>query len=437
MKPLPGPVKAADGVVPDQSKTAPARLTPLPVEVVGASNHNMIEPCGQEASLPKDPARQDASLIALSFSGGGWRAALTAAGVLRFVAEAGLLDRVRWVSSVSGGSITNGLLATSYEQIQDSGFASEVVDSQVLAPLLGGARDRSLTWALLRNLWRVPRRSRTGVLADVLADWMGFDRHLSDLSPDCHFIINAANHTTGVRFGFERERLGDYVVGHRPTAGTSIRVADAVACSAAVPGPFNAMRLRGVEFPCGSGRDVRLLDGGTYDNLGLEAIDDLHGPCLVITSAGGIFRTGMGGLVNYIPVVKDLKRSESLLYRQSTTLRVRSMMERIKAWERTPTGQMPPAFARRGVLFGIGTTVSEVPERWGKARPEFPHGEDPWTLATSPTTFNRRQPRLAEALIHRGWWLAGATLCKFHPELTPAELPSWRELPTPAGLVGS
>jgi NTE family protein len=418
-------------LTPDSSEASSSRTTPLPVETVGASNHNLIEKCSQDTELAKDPARRDPSLFALSFSGGGWRAALTAAGVLRFVSEAGLLRQVRWVSSVSGGSITNGLLAVSYQQLRDADFAPSAVDEHVLAPLLGASRDRSLTRGLLRNIWRAPRRTRTGVLADVLADWLGFNELLSGLSSECHFTFNAANETTGVRFNFDRERIGDYVIGHRATAGTSVRVADAVACSAAVPGAFSAMPLRGLKFPCGDGKDVRLVDGGVYDNLGLEALDDLHGPCLIITSAGGVLRTGMHGLVNWIPFVKDLKRSEALLYRQSTALRTRTMLERFKVWEGTPRGQHPD-FARQGVLFGIGTTMDNVPESWSTGRDEFPNSENPLELAEYKTTFNKLSPYIAEALVHRGWWLTGATLCAYHPDLVSGELPHWRQLPSGA-----
>jgi NTE family protein len=342
--------------------------------------------------------------------------------------EAGLLSRVRWVSSVSGGSILNGLLAVSRDKIAGASFSPEALDSEVIAPLLGAARDRSLTMALLRGAWRAPWRSRTGVLADHLAEWLGLDVPLGDLDPNCIHIFNAANETTGVRFNFDADRVGDYVIGFRKTAGTSIRVADAVAMSAAVPGPFNAMSLRGVGFPCGDGADARIADGGAYDNLGLEAIDDLHGPCLVILSAGGVFRTGWRGVLDHIPVVSDLKRAEALLYRQTTALRTRTMIERFKQWEATPPGQQPPSFARRGVLFGIATTL-EAPERWSQGRPERLCGEDPMRLAQYKTTFNRIEPEVAQALIHRGWWLTGATLCSYHPDLLTGDLPVWRELP--------
>lgn len=390
----------------------------------------MIEPCAESAPLVPDPARQDPSHLALAFSGGGWRAALTATGVLRFVAEAGLLSRVRWVSSVSGGSILNGLLAVSRPRIAAARFSADAVDGEVIAPLLGAARERSLTMALLRNAWRVPWRTRTGVLADQLDDQLGFGVPLADLDGECAHIFNAANETTGVRFHFDAKSMGDYVIGFRSTSGTPIRLADAVAMSAAVPGPFNAMPLSGIEFPCGDGADARIADGGAYDNLGLEAIDDLHGPCLMVLSAGGVFRTGWSGVVNHVPVVRHLKRAEALLYRQTTALRSRTMIERFKAWESTPSGESPPPFARRGVLFGLATTL-EAPKRWAEGRPEFPHGEDRVQLAQFKTTFNKIDARVAEALIHRGWWLAGATMSAFQADLLPADLPIWRELPGP------
>jgi NTE family protein len=403
-------------------------MVPLPAETIGSNNHNMVERCMSSPPLPPDPLRRDSSRIALAFSGGGWRAALAAAGVLRFLGEAGLLSRVRWVSSVSGGSITNGVLAVSREQLAAADFDGEAVDGQVIAPLLGAARDRSLTMALLRGAWRVPWRSRAGVLADRLADWLGLGVALEDLGSDCVHVFNGANETTGVRFNFDAEWIGDYTIGFRSPAGTGLRVADAVSMSAAVPGAFNARSLPGIEFPCGDGGDARIADGGAYDNLGLEAIDDLFGPCLLVLSAGGVFRTGWGGLLNHVPVVKDLKRAEALLYRQSTALRTRNMVERFKLWEETPPGEEPPGFARRGVLFGLATTL-EPPPSWTDGRPEFPSGEDRVAMARYKTTFSKIESAMAEALIHRGWWMTGATLSAYHPDLLPLDLPTWRDLP--------
>lgn len=56
---------------------------------------------------PPDPGR-----IALCLSGGGYRAALFHLGALRRLNELGVLSQVNLISSVSGGSILAGHLAT-------------------------------------------------------------------------------------------------------------------------------------------------------------------------------------------------------------------------------------------------------------------------------------------------------------------------------------
>jgi NTE family protein len=401
-----------------------------PIETAATSLKGLIEPCPANPDPPPTPIREPCEFLAVSLSGGGWRAALTGAGALRFLVDAGLLGRVRWVSSVSGGSITNGLLAHSYRGLREVEFSPTAFDEAVLRPLLGKARDRSLTRALIGRAWRaLGPKSRTDVMADVFDDWFFGGLLLAELPEDCDFVFNAANAATGVRFGFERERLGDYVTGYVKSAETTVRLADAVAASAAVPGPFAAMRLRGLKFPCGNGADTRLLDGGVYDNLGLEAIDDLYGPCLVIVSAGGVLRRGMGGLLRFIPVLRDLKRSEELLYRQATALRSRAMVERFRVWEQTLDHDDRPDFARRGVLFGLATTIDDVAREWLEGRPEqLPGAIEPRKLAESETTFSRRSPGLCRDLIYRGWWLTGAQLTTFHPGLLD-RLPSWRKLP--------
>ncbi|MGP0101807.1 MAG: hypothetical protein ACLPUT_09350 [Solirubrobacteraceae bacterium] len=58
--------------------------------------------------------------------------------------------------SHGSGSLLYGLLAVSREQIVAAGFAPGTLDSEVIAPLLGAARERLLTMALLRGAWRAP-----------------------------------------------------------------------------------------------------------------------------------------------------------------------------------------------------------------------------------------------------------------------------------------
>jgi NTE family protein len=400
--------------------------SPLDSAMIGTSASDLIEGCRVQEPCPGRPEPVEVEPpLAVAFSGGGFRATLAAIGVGLFLADAGLLGRVRYFSSVSGGSVANGLVACAWEKLRARGFSSEAYERHVVHPLVDQISRRSLTATLVRNAWRtVGKKTRTDLLADFLDEWFFDQRRLEDLPGGIRFVFNAANISTGVRFGFERDVLGDWVIGRVATAGAGIRVAQAVAASAAVPGAFAPMRLD-LPFPCAQGRTAMLVDGGAYDNLGLEVIDDLRDVCLVAINAGGVFQTGRWG---WVPVARELKRASGLLYRQSSALRMRTMIERFRAWEfARDAGEPPPAWARQGVLFGLATTMGDSARReWLRDRPE-PTRQEVVELALTPTSFGKFSRPLCERLIHRGWWLTGATLSRFHPSLL-GSLPQRRPL---------
>jgi NTE family protein len=399
-------------------------LRTLAPEMIGTRVGELIEPCRSYTAPtpPSDPP--SGPPVAVALSGGGFRATLAGLGVLRFLADAGLLGNVRYVSSVSGGSIANGVFATAYPKLAADGFSAYAFDRLVLAPVVDRVTGGSLSSVLVRGMWRIlGPTSRTSLLADALDAWFFEGALLHELDPRCRFIVNAANLTTGARFGFEREVLGDYVTGTIPSGGVGLRVADAVAASAAVPGIFSAYTPPG-RFPCADGSAPKLVDGGAYDNMGLEPLDDLPRAVLVALNAGGIFRPGpFGGL----PIVRDLQRSEGLLYRQSTSLRMRAMVERFREWERADErGETPPASARRGVLFALATTV-EPTDEWADGRTPLPDRER-LRIARLPTSFSRFAIDDVRGLVYQGWWLTGACLSRFHGDLIERPFPAWRQI---------
>ena len=327
--------------------------SPLESPALGASLSGLLAPCG-DVLRPAEPPPADGVRIGVTLSGGGFRATFAGLGVVRYLADAGLLGDLRFASSVSGGSVANGMIATRFPQLRDGGFTGAAFDESVIEPLAKRVSARSLKTKLIRNIWRaIGKRNRTDVLAWAFDDWLFDDVELEHLDPGCRWIFNAANLTTGTRFGFERDVVGDYVVGLAPTAGSGLRVAQAVAASAAVPGAFAAMKLDQIEFPC-AGRGIpHLLDGGAYDNTGLEALDsDRHHDVFTITlNAGGMFVSGGYGKV---PLVRDLVRANALLYRQSTSLRTRWMVDRFEAWGRTPAGETPAPGTRPRSVVRVG-----------------------------------------------------------------------------------
>jgi NTE family protein len=381
--------------------------------VLDGGTNTLVHPCG-DPKRPDEPTRlPDGLTLALTFSGGGFRATLSALGVIRYLADSGLLERVRYVSSVSGGSIANAMLACNWGSLRGEGFSTPAVEALVIDPIVASISTSSLKGSLARNLWRaVGPTTRTDLLARDLDRRFFGGRLLESLDPQCRWIFNASNLTTGVRFAFERDMLGDYAVGLTATAGTGVRVSTAVAASAAVPGAFAPLHLRGIPFPCGSLGDPFLLDGGAYDNTGITALegDGYKSLFFVSLNAGGVFRTGRP-LLSRVPFIGPVKRAEDILYRQSTVLRTEWMVERFQAYERAPRGSSPEG--RRGVLFALSSTVTP-PSNWTFPEERQWDGRD---LAFVPTSFNRFPLALCRRLVHRGWWLTGATIATYHPDL--------------------
>jgi NTE family protein len=404
----------------------PTSRSPLDSPAIGTARNDLIAACDDPLRASDPPPSDEGTALALSFSGGGFRATLAGLGVLRFVADAGMLGRVRYVSSVSGGSLTNGLFAHRYEKLQDAGFTPEAVDDLVIGPFVKKISSTSLSRALLRNIWRTfGSKTRTHLLADMFDRWFFDGRKLEELSSNCRFIINAASVTTGVRFAFEQEIVGDWVMGRAHTKGTGLRLATAAAASAAVPGAFAPLGIEGIKFPCAEGRTAYLLDGGAYDNSGIEALDNITDALIVNLNAGGLFRTGRYG---GIPMVRDLQRANSLLYRQSTALRFRDSVARFQMFERARAeGREPPKEARMGVLFGLASSVADAPKEWTGGRDEDRASVD--AVAAYKTSFDEFPRDICEKLIYRGWWLSGATLSAYHRKELPSELPRWRAMP--------
>jgi NTE family protein len=379
-------------------------------------------PCG-DSTRPAQPA-PSADPVAVTFSGGGFRATLASLGVVRLLADIGMLGEVRYVSSVSGGSVANGVLAVAWPKLRDRGFTPDAVDELVIDPFVRRISRRSLKVSLIMGIWRtVGPSNRTDLLARRFDDWFFDGLELERLDPEVRWIVNAANLVSGSRFTFERDVVGDYTIGLVPTAGTGIRLSTAAAASAAVPGAFAPLRLRDVQFPCATVSPA-LLDGGAYDNSGLEAIDsDRYRETFVVClNSGGLLRPGAYGKV---PLVRELARSNSLLYRQSTALRTRWMVDRFERAASVPVGTPLPPGTRRGVLTGLATQFADPAGagdgrlgEWRAAHREVVE-HDGQHLAKVPTVFDEIEASLCRALVHRGWWLTGAALALHHPARIP------------------
>ena len=339
----------------------------------------------------------------MALSGGGFRASLAGFGTLRYLADADLLHRVRLISSVSGGSVLNGVFARAYAELRDQQFAPEAFDELVLQPFLQTVTESSSTARLTRNLWRAvpPGSSRATVLEHCLDEKLFGERSSRSCPSDAGSSSTRRTVATGARFRFNRDLVGDYQVGSISTSGSGLRIATAVAASAAVPGLFSPMRLDSTPFPCGDDHEVVLVDGGAYDNLGLDAITKRPQFFFVALNVGGPLQPLRSGRHLRIPIVSDLRRANSVLYRQVSAVRSRWLMGRVE------DGQVD------GVIATLWTRFSAEQQKelleWTALAPE----QDAATsaqLAGTATSFGRFDADLARALVYRAWWLTGATL---------------------------
>lgn len=302
--------------------------------------------------------------ISLAFSGGGIRAMVFHLGVLRLLAERGLLENVQRISTVSGGSLLVGILI---QENQLQWPTSDKFLSTLYPKLREKLCQRSLQWGAARQLlvpwnWRF-LLSRANLLAAALQQEWGIVGQLGDLPSNPEWSINGTTAENGKRFRFKRTDIGDYALGYADPA--NFPMANAIAVSAAFPGGFGPLRLDTRRFkwmkrkwgdPIGSEESVELdfktlhlYDGGVYDNLGLEPFFDSGrgvskqpDSYILVSDAGAPLPIGFS-LMALNPF--RLKRVADIIADQSHALRVRAFHNYLQQGE------------KRGALLFIGTPV--------------------------------------------------------------------------------
>lgn len=218
--------------------------------------------------------------IGLCLSGGGYRAMLYHVGALIRLNELGFLPRIQEIASVSGGSITAGMMASAWPSLQFNadGHAENFIQA-VAMPITRFATVGIDLKAILLGL--LPGFSAARVIAKEYDRNLFAGRTLQDLPDKPRFTFMATNLQTGSGWRFAKDYAADYRVGRidRP----NLPLAQVVAASSAFPPmlspvyfPFEAGSVKPME-----GADLHrppfteyavLTDGGVYDNLGLERI---------------------------------------------------------------------------------------------------------------------------------------------------------------------
>ncbi len=346
----------------------------------------------------------DGKTLGLALSGGGFRATLFGLGSLTCLNDLGLLGRLDLITSVSGGSILAGILAQRWNQLDfhdgratnfESVFAREVLDFCSRTIDIGAG---------LKGMVN-PFKSAGKYLIDC------YDKHqfrglsLKDI-PKANtpgfptFTFYATSLQTGRSFRFRQDYIADWKLGQ--SNHTDLPLALAVAASSAFPPLFSPIVIKtnpkswsggiaGPEREAMRGRLV-LSDGGVYDNLGLEVLQQGKVDYVLVSDAGAPFeletRPARGPL--------QMARVRDILIDQTRALRKR-MLIRDLASNR-----------QKGAYWGIDTLIGSYKDSSAllKDSPETA------ALARVPTRLAAFAPDIQQRLILWGYALADAGLRK-------------------------
>lgn len=237
--------------------------------------------------------------IALCLSGGGYRAMLFHLGAVIRLNEIGELRGLDRVSSVSGGSITAGMLGAAWNDLRwDDHSTATNLDELVIGPIIEMAGHTIDAGSIIGGILR-PFRTISQNVARAYDRHLYDGRTLRDLPPDAdgpRFVINATNVQTGKLFRFSRPYEGDWSVGLWREPTTSL--ADAVTASSAFPPVLSPHTVRpsgrfdettsGPNSSDAFTKKVWLSDGGVYDNLGLETAFKQYRTILVSDGGGSL-----------------------------------------------------------------------------------------------------------------------------------------------------
>jgi NTE family protein len=349
--------------------------------------------------------------VALCLSGGGYRAMLFHLGAIWRLNDLAYLPKLSRVSSVSGGSITAGVLGMKWKALDfDAGGVARGFNAQVVTPvrnMAGTTIDESSIFGGLLT----PGSVADHVVGQYKKHLFG-DATLQDLPHDgIRFVINATNVQTGSLFRFSQPYVADYRLGRIDTP--AIPLAVAVAASSAFPPVLSPLVLeldeRQWNRTGAAGEDchstpyltkVYLTDGGVYDNLGLETAWKRYDTILV-SNGGGRMAPEPEPETDW---VRHGLRINELIDHQVRNLRARQVIDSFEAGD------------RKGAYWGIRTDIAQ----YGLSDTLPCPAERTMALAHTKTRLKKLEAVDQERLINWGYAACDAAMRRFVEAAAPA-----------------
>jgi len=354
-----------------------------------------------EPVQPNPDARpQPEAGIALCLSGGGYRAMVFHIGVLWRLYDAGILKTVKRVSSVSGGSITAGVLGLKWGKLShDPAKLAQDFVPEVVAPLRKLAGTTIDANAVFGGL--LPGSHISDQVTAAYDKYLFGGATLQALpdDPAPRFVINATNVQSGALWRFEKPYMRDYRVGE--VKNPTVSLARAVTASSAFPPVLSPCQidLPASAYTPDTGDDLQrepftthvvLTDGGVYDNLGLETAWKRYDTILV-SDAGAKMQAEEEPKTDW---ARHAYRVFDLVDNQVRSLRKRQVIDSYVSGD------------RKGAYWGIRTNIADY-----KLADAMDCPFDRTTeLALTPTRLKRLDDLTQDRLINWGYGVCDAAL---------------------------
>ncbi len=284
------------------------------------------------------------------------------------------------ISSVSGGSITAGLLGLKWNRLQFVGGIAQRLGPEVIEPLRAFAHETIDVGSVLKGIFRPGSISEK--VAGAYRRHLFGDATLQDLPDDPpRFVINATNVQTGSLWRFSKPYMRDYQVGE--VKSPTVPLAMAVAASSAFPPVLSPakLELNPAQFSPASGEpyhvapytsEVYLSDGGVYDNLGLETAWKRY-ETILVSDAGLAMSADPdpgGDWASHAMRVLDLIDNQvRALRKRQLVASYRSGIRKGTYWsirsdvsDYGPTTGLPCPPERTGELARVATRLADMPD---------------------------------------------------------------------------
>ena len=325
--------------------------------------------------------------------------------------------------------MTAAVLADKWPELQRDGFSADSFHGHVAAPFVVAVsehnmRNRGLArWALAHAA--LHRRGPGATIGMSIASRLLGAHKMVDLPRGLQVVLTSTDLVSGRAFRVSQEFIGGWQFGYAPTPA-SLSTATALAASTAVPFLFPPvpLRTRSLGLRDGTPSELALVDGGVYDNLGLEWFQgwDRGRPAaareadrILVVDASSPLRLSD----RRYSWVRSLRRSQEAQYAQTRASRVRWFVEQLIDGKMQgvylPIGGDPSAFRPPlGTDALVDAADGALPAGFASA------------LSSLRTDLDRFSAEEAALLMYHGYWATHVRLVHLWPAMAVSQ-PQWRD----------